>query len=72
MRFLQLVRVMRRIHLSGSLLVALSLVMVLQASGATAAPLKANTSAGVARSNVIPFNANAEHLREIVRNGQLA
>src|SRR5690349_17854255 len=72
MRFLGLMRGLRRIPLSGSLLVALLLVAALQASGATAAPLAPNTTAHVSKTNVIPFNANAEHLRQMVRTGQLA
>jgi hypothetical protein len=60
-----------RAALSGSLLLALLLVMVLQAGGATAAPLKSSTSRA-SETSAIPFNANAEHLREMVRDGQLA
>ena len=74
MQFLQLMRRMYktgRIALSGSLLLALLMVMALQAGGATAAPLKSNTS-HVSETSAIPFNANAEHLREMVRDGQLA
>jgi hypothetical protein len=75
MQFLQLMRRIYkagRIPLSGSLLIALLLVMALQAGGAAAAPLAPNSSARVSRTNAIPFNANAEHLREMVRDGQLA
>jgi len=72
MRFLQLMRRIPRIPLSGSLLVALLLVAALQAGGAAAAPLAPNTSARVSRANVIPFNANDEQLRQMVRDGQLA
>ena len=74
MQFLQLIRRMRRITLSGSLMIAVLLVTALQVGGAMAAPFKANapTSALVARTNQLPFNANAEHLRQMVRAGQLA
>ncbi len=74
MQFLQLMRrmyKMGRVPLSGSLWLVLLLMMALQAGGATAAPLKSNTSR-VWASSTIPFNANAEHLREMVRAGQLA
>jgi hypothetical protein len=74
MQFLQLMRrryKTGRILLSGSLLLALLLVMTLQAGGATAAPLKSVTPR-VSETGAIPFNANAEHLREMVRDGQLA
>ena len=74
MQFLQLMRRIRGIILSSSLLVALLLLAALQVGAVTAAPFKASvpTSTLVGRTNQLPFNANAEHLREMIRDGQLA
>jgi hypothetical protein len=71
MRFLQLMPGVQKVSLSGLLFVALLLMMALQAGGATAATLKSNTSR-VSEANAIPFNANAEYLREMVHDALFA
>src|SRR5712691_1767368 len=78
MQFLQLIRRMRGITLSGLLLLVLLLVTALQVGGAAAAPLKPGAinlgaiNRAPTGTNLVPFNANAEHLRQMVRDGQLA
>jgi hypothetical protein len=69
MQLLQRMLRIRSITLSGLLMLVLLLVSALQVGGASAAPIKPNT---VARANQVPFNANAEQLRQMVRAGQLA
>jgi hypothetical protein len=64
-------QLIRRIGLGGLLMLALLATSIIQISGATAAPLKQMVPA-LAHHNEVPYNANAEHLRQMVRNGQLA
>jgi hypothetical protein len=72
MRYLQL---KRRITFGGALLLALFLVATMQASTVAAATNDAASAAsiqGPRQATNVPFNLEAERLRQMVRKGQLA
>ena len=63
---------LRRVVLSGPLLLALLIVASLQASAAPSAPAARVAAQHAASANIVPFNAQAAQLRQMVRDGKLA
>jgi hypothetical protein len=68
---MSLLHTLRRVILSGPLLLALLFVASLQAGAAPASPARAAVQ-HVASTNTVPFNPEAEQLRQMVRAGKLA
>jgi hypothetical protein len=65
------IHTLRRLILSGPLLLALLFVASLQASAAPASPARMAVQ-HTTSANAAPFNAQAEQLRQLVREGKLA
>ena len=74
MPFLHLFRLLRRMAISGPLLLALLLIASIQVNAApvSSATLSRPVSLNTVSTNLMPFNAEAEHLRQMVRSGKLA
>src|SRR5258708_29168022 len=63
---------MRRISLGGSLLLVMLLAMSMQASAASTTSLKVLQPVFHQYIHQMPFNANAQHLQQMVQDGRLA
>lgn len=77
MPLLRLSRLMRRIAISGPLLLALLLIASIQVNAAPIAPIRPAApirpvERNTISTNPLPFNAQAEHLRQMIRAGKLA